>query len=164
MDRSAHPTPHEELGRFDIRVIVAGSRGFDDYLLFCQGMDDYVKEVLADRPAVFISGKAASGADKMAIDWCKDRGYPWAEFPALWHDLEAPGAVIKERIARGTTYRYNVRAGFVRNIRMSEHGTDLVCWYDGSSTGTGHMRQLMLAKVGPAHVKTILIDTDQQKG
>jgi hypothetical protein len=118
-------------------VIVAGTRDWDDYRLFSEGMTGYVAKLDVPRDTIiFISGRARTGADDMIIRWCRENDYPWAEYPARWEDLDAPGAVVRQR-RDGT--QFNVLAGFQRNEEMAKVATNLMIWWDGISTGTKDM-------------------------
>lgn len=107
---------------YDAIIIVAGSRNFNDYDLFCQCLEErLMKDDLVDLPLIcFVSGKARQGADDMIIRWCQENNFPWAEFPADW-----------EGIGRG--------AGFARNTQMARVGTHLIAFWDVESRGTKHM-------------------------
>lgn len=117
-------------------------------------MLDYLEGFVDDKESlVFISGNARSGADALIIRWCKEHGYPWAEFDAAWDDLNAPGAVIMEN---KFGKQYNAVAGYDRNDKMATVGTKLVIFWDGLSKGTKQMRE----RAGERKLKivTILID------
>lgn len=161
MRRQAQPTPHELIPSFDAAVIVAGSRNYGDYRFFCETMDAY-HDRFAGKSVVYISGCARTGADHMVIEWCKERGHAWAEFPAMWGDLETEPVLVRERQTHHGVYRYNVLAGFVRNGRMRDVGTDLVTFYDGSSPGTTQMIDLMQKKVGEDHILTVLVEVPSE--
>lgn len=151
------PTPHESVKEYTTRVCVAGSRGFNDYALFSEIMSEYIT-TLGDERFIFISGKAKTGADDLIIRWCFDNNYPWAEYPADWDNLEAPGAVV--RYTRDSK-PYNVRAGFERNAKMGLVLTHLVTFYDGVSSGTADMIKEALRK--KAKVSNFLIDIDKKR-
>ena len=116
--------PHEELTLdfWDAIIVVAGGRNFNNYELFCSCLEErLLREDLVDLPRiVFVSGKASKGADDMIIRWCKENGFPWAEFPADWDGLGRS-------------------AGYVRNVQMARVGTHLITYWDGESRGTKHM-------------------------
>lgn len=115
---------HEDLSRFEIRIIVAGSRSFNDYPLFCRILGRYLKLIKAKRGHfVIISGKASKGADAMAIEFAKEHDLDWAEFPADWDQFQK-------------------RAGFIRNAQMREHCTHLLAFWDFISPGTANMIDL----------------------
>lgn len=156
------PTPHELISSFDAAVVVAGSRGFNDYRLFSETMDAYHAK-LEGKKVVYISGAAPSGADALVIQWCKERGHPWSEFHALWGDLQTEPVLVRTRqIKAGGVQRYNALAGFVRNAKMRDYGTHLVTFFDGTSPGTTNMIDLMSKKVEDDKILTILVEVAKE--
>lgn len=139
-ERKAQLIPHTALTKeiYDAIIVVAGSRNFNDYELFSECMEErLLKDDLVDLPLiVFVSGKAKTGADDMIIRWCQENGFPWAEFPADWDNLDVPGAVIR---TRRDGKRYNAGAGHLRNREMAKVGTHLILFWDGESKGTKNM-------------------------
>lgn len=133
---SAQPSSPEALSDYDVRLLVAGSRGYADYRFFSDAMWATV-ERFGGKSIIFISGAAKTGADALIIQWCREHHLPWVEFAADWN-------------------RLGKRAGYVRNAQMAEVATDVVLFYDGVSKGTRHMSDLALKKGLP--VTTILID------
>lgn len=105
------------------RVIVAGSRGYDNREEFHRVMCAYLKRF--DAPILFISGAAPSGADDFIIRWCKRYNYPCLQMPADW-DLNGKAA------------------GFIRNTEMAKIASHVLAFYDGESRGTGHMIDLAI--------------------
>jgi hypothetical protein len=104
------------------RVIVAGSRDFDDYELVRKSLD----EILVNMPpssTCIVSG-TARGADMLGERYAKERGYKIAPFPAKWRDEKG---------------NYDPGAGYARNAQMAEAGTHLVVFWDGVSKGTKNM-------------------------
>lgn len=99
------------------RIIVAGSRHYNDLAEFHKVVTMYLERF--DKPVIFISGKAKTGADDLIIRWCKKFGYPCAEYPADWDTGKG--------------------AGYVRNALMGSIATHLLAFYDGQSRGTKHM-------------------------
>lgn len=107
------------LADYSVRLIVAGSRNYDDYINFSKGMSEFIK-TFGNKSIIYITGKARTGADALIIRWCIEHNYPWIEFPANWDAL-------------------GKSAGYVRNVEMAAVATDLIVWYDGISRGTKHM-------------------------
>lgn len=99
-------------------IIVAGSRGFNNYPLLCQRLDSLLKN---KNPCdiVIVSG-TAKGADQLGERYAQERGYQLWRFPADWD-------------------RLGKRAGYERNVQMADHSDALVCFWDGQSSGTEHM-------------------------
>lgn len=86
-----------------MRVLVCGSRTFNDWDLF----KDTMSELVPGNDHTIISG-AARGADTMASEWAKYRGCALEEYPAKW-------------------YEYGKAAGPIRNKQMLDEGKpDLV--------------------------------------
>lgn len=106
---------------YEIRIIVAGSRGYNDRQEFHDVLCAYI-ERFEGKPILFISGAARTGADNLIILWCKKFGYPCKEMPADWDNPEL-----------------GKRAGYVRNSAMASVGTHLLEFYDGQSRGSAHM-------------------------
>ena len=96
---------------FDNRIIVAGTRGFNDYEFF----SNKIKEIIAgiEGNFIFYSGMASSGADKLIVDFCKKEGYLYHPCPADW-----------DRFGKG--------AGFIRNGFMASTATWLIAFHDGN--------------------------------
>lgn len=125
---------------FPVRIIVAGSRGWDDYRL----LNDVISTVVSmlDQPVLFISGKAKSGADDLIIRWCEENEILCMECPADWD-------------------KHGKSAGYVRNAEMAEIGNRLIVFWDGVSKGTKHMIDIAKAKNIPTQI--ILIDSEATK-
>ena len=104
---------------FDIRILVAGSRGIRDYDYFCQALSCINLE-LVRATGCFISGKASKGPDAMIIRWCKENEILCREYPADWDGL-------------------GKRAGYVRNTQMGDVATEAYVFWDCVSPGTKHM-------------------------
>lgn len=99
------------------RVIIAGSRGFDNYDLLC-AYADYKLSKITDEIEI-VSGRA-KGADQLGERYAKERGYSLRIFPAEW-DI------------------YGKRAGYLRNVKMAEYADALLAFWDGESRGTKNM-------------------------
>jgi hypothetical protein len=104
------------------RLLVCGSRTFNDYDMLSVVLDHYVDTV--DVPAVVING-GADGADMLARRWARAAGIPLVTVHADWK-------------AHGKA------AGPIRNQQMlDEYSPDLVfAFYDkprAESRGTAHM-------------------------
>lgn len=134
MHRSPQLTSRAELSAFEVREIVAGSRGYDDYPFFSKAMFDHITR-FGDKKIAFISGGAPTGADALIIRWCEEHSYPYYVENADWDNIDAPGAVVRYKQGKP----YNVLAGYWRNSEMAKLATDLVTFYDGVSKGTRHM-------------------------
>lgn len=65
------------------RVVIAGSRHFEDYGLFCAVVDKYLSRIRTEYDLVILSGHC-SGTDRMAERYAKERGYELEVYPADW--------------------------------------------------------------------------------
>lgn len=106
------------------RVIVAGSRSFDDYGMLCETLDTLLKEKKKTHDISIVCGKAR-GADTLGERYAIERGYGVLEFPAKWDE-------------------YGKSAGHIRNEEMARNADALVAFWDGQSAGTRDM--ITLAK------------------
>lgn len=129
--------PKENLCLYERAIIVAGSRGWDDYETFSRLMaPSFLVEGRVKPDLVFISGEAPTGADNMIIRWCEEHGADWCGFPADWSNTQAD--IVKVRFTK-TGRPYNALAGFQRNQDMADNATKLWAFYDGKSPGTRDM-------------------------
>lgn len=129
----------EELMRRKYRVIVAGSRGYNDYSDFEDKLISFLKTYIPKckkNEIAFISGKAHSGPDKLIVEYCEQLELDYAEFLPDWSNVNVDGAVVQvNQFGR----RYNARAGHMRNEEMAKHGTHALVYWDGESPGSKDM-------------------------
>lgn len=121
---------------YRIRVVVAGTRGYNDRKRFHEFMCRFVARF--KQPILFISGAAKTGADRLIILWCKKFGFPCLEMPADW-DNHGKGA------------------GYIRNAAMGRIATRVVAFYDGHSNGTANMIDIGLEKGIPVVIVKITL-------
>lgn len=114
------------------RVIIAGSRSFDNATLMQEFMDYYLRAKANTHRIIVISGEAR-GADTAGENYAKSRGYRVERYPAQWDT-------------------YGRRAGMLRNAVMGSKADVLVAFWDGVSTGTKHMIDTMRNKNKPYRV------------
>lgn len=121
---------------YRIRIVVAGSRGWDNYLVFQRTLSAILGT--ANRKEIqLVSGMARSGADRLVQRFNQEEmPNPLAEFPADWDT-------------------HDKRAGYIRNEAMAKYSTHLIAFWDGQSKGTKHM--IDLAKKHGLYVKVVLI-------
>lgn len=101
------------------RVIIAGTRTFNDYELLKTYCDKKLSRMRIDHEIVIVSGHA-KGADMLGERYAQDRGYATQLYPAYWDE-------------------YGKSAGIRRNVKMAENADALIAFWDGKSTGTKHM-------------------------
>ena len=102
--------------RFLPRVIVAGSRGFDDRPRAFRALD----QVHGKLGRFEIVSGGAKGADTLGEDYAVEHGLPFRRFPADWDGL-------------------GKAAGRHRNEVMAWYATHLLAFHVGDSPGTAHM-------------------------
>lgn len=110
--------------KMETRIIVAGSRGYNDYKQLESVLQKFINEN-PNRRFVIISG-TANGADKLGERFGTEHGIEVRRFPAEWN-------------------KYGKRAGYLRNLQMLEYAMKadgeavLMAFWDGKSKGTKHM-------------------------
>ena len=120
-----------------MKVIIAGSRGFDDYEMLCKVCD----HMLSRQTEIEIVSGAARGADLLGERYAKERGMFVKKFPADW-------SIGKS-------------AGFIRNSQMADYSDALICFWDGESKGSKHM--INLAKEKNLKIKIHLFDKQKMQ-
>lgn len=101
------------------RVIIAGSRSFNDYDLLCQKCDEIFSSVKQEKKIIIISG-TAQGADCLGEKYAREHNIPVRRFAAQWQI-------------------YNKAAGIIRNAQMADNAEALIAFWDGQSAGTKNM-------------------------
>lgn len=123
--------------QYDVRIIVAGSRNFNDWNRFEKVMLKVLEKFHHER-LLFISGDAVSGPDRMIIEYCEKFGLDYVKVPADWDNINATVVKIKFN-SRGE--KYNALAGFARNEEMAQIATHLIAFWDNQSPGTQDMME-----------------------
>ena len=114
----------------ELRIIIAGSRDFNDYTFLKTSIKEILKSTsLTDISKIKIISGTARGADQLGERFAKQFKLEVVKFPAKW-DL------------------YGKRAGYIRNEEMAKYSMEdnnygmLVAFWDGESRGTKHMINL----------------------
>jgi len=102
-----------------MKIIIAGSRDFNDYDLLKKKCDRFFGEKLYYE---IVSG-TAKGADLLGERYAKEKYYPITKFPADWD-------------------KYGKSAGYIRNKQMADYADGLIAFWDGKSKGTKLMIDL----------------------
>lgn len=114
------------------RVIIAGSRSFDDYDLLRRRCDEILKDRIPSSEIVIVSG-TAPGADSLGERYACEKGFAVDRRPADWNT-------------------YGKAAGPIRNAEMAQSSDALIAFWDGKSRGTHHMISLAGKKGLDVHV------------
>lgn len=99
------------------KVIVAGSREFNDYEFLKEKLNHLLRYV-GDEIEI-VSG-TAKGADKLGERFAKEHGYKITEFPANWN-------------------KFGLSAGYHRNEEMGKYADACVVFWINKSKGSKHM-------------------------
>ena len=106
----------EELkNKKDFRLVVAGSRDFNNYDMLCSALDEVIGELKAEYNVTIVSG-TANGADKLGEKYAEKHGLKIERHPANWG-------------------RYGRGAGPIRNAEMVKASDGVIVFWNGESTG-----------------------------
>ena len=110
------------------RVIIAGSRQFNDYKLMLNTLDELGVHLINTIDSVEIISGHAPGADTLGEKFAITYGYPLKIFPAEWN-------------------KYGKAAGPIRNEKMAKYASKadrgiLIAFPVGESRGTRNMIKL----------------------
>ena len=119
-----------------VRVIIAGTRTFDDYELLRRTMCELFGSIPASQLEI-VSGHCPSGADLLGEQFAIRNHMKLTLFPAEWNT-------------------YGKAAGPIRNRQMAEYASPdeyCVIFWDGKSRGS----QSMIAEASKAGIKTRIV-------
>lgn len=112
-----------------VRVIVAGSRTFDNFSLMEKELMRYFKKNGLHRADVEIISGTANGADKLGEHFAEKYGLKLSKFPADWD-------------------KHGKSAGYIRNAEMAKYAIEddnkgvLFAFWNNVSKGTKNMIDL----------------------
>ena len=120
-----------------IRIIIAGSRNFNDYALLEKALNKYIEDTKINPDEIEIVSGHARGADSLGELFAKNNKLQLTKFPAQWD-------------------KYGKSAGFLRNREMANYALQetgvLFAFWDGQSRGTNHMINFSREKGLEVHV------------
>lgn len=119
------------------RVIVAGSRTFNDYDMVRSILD--IKKDREGEDIIIVSG-GARGADRLGELYAQDNNLECHLYEANWS-------------------KYGKAAGPLRNEEMADNADMLLAFWDGRSPGTSHM--IKTARKKGLHVELFINDTSK---
>lgn len=102
------------------KLIIAGTRTFQDYELLKHEVKKFILENNILRPLSIVSGKA-TGADSLGEQFAREYNFPIIEMPANWNE-------------------YGKRAGPIRNEEMAKISQYCIIFHDGQSKGSLNMK------------------------
>ena len=97
----------------EYRLVVAGSRDFDDYALLSAELD----KLLAGKKNITIVSGTARGADRLGERYATEHNLRIERFPAEWE-------------------KYHKGAGPIRNMKMVQSADAVIVFWDNESSGT----------------------------
>lgn len=97
----------------EFRLVVAGSRDFDDYTLLSAELD----KLLAGKTNITIVSGTARGADRLGERYAAEHNLRIERFPAEWEE-------------------YHKGAGPIRNMKMVQSADVVIVFWDNESSGT----------------------------
>lgn len=106
------------------KVIIAGSRGFNDFNLLKEKCDLILRNKTTD---IEIVSGGAYGADLLGEEYAKHRGYKIRRFIPDWKNL-------------------GKKAEILRNCEMGDYADALICFWDGESRGSKQMIEYAKSK------------------
>lgn len=122
------------------KVIIAGSRSFNDYELLEKKCDSILSSI---EDEIWIISGTARGTDQLGEKYAQKRGYWLVECPAPWDEIENKP---KSEIASGKDgKKYWKRAGLWRNEQMAEEADALIA-FNMNTCGTNHMIRVATSK------------------
>lgn len=102
------------------RVIIAGTRYFNDYSLLKETSDRLLADKITAGYSIVIVSGGCAGADLLGERYAKENGYSIDRYPAEWQ-------------------KYGRKAGIMRNAVMADNADALIAYWDGISRGTKNM-------------------------
>lgn len=124
---------------YAVRVVVAGSRHYNDYEAFKWVLKGYLSE-FEKADVVIITGRARLGPDNMVVRYCEEHKLPYTSYFADWDT-------------------HKKAAGYKRNLQMCEASTHVLVFWDLMSKGSRHM--LDIAKRANRHTSAVLVHPDE---
>ena len=114
-----------------MKVIIAGSRNFNDY----NSLERKMNTILKNQDDVTIISGTARGADKLGERYAGENHHKLEKYPAMW-DI------------------YGKKAGYMRNEEMAKDSDGCVVFWDGKSKGTQHT----IYTAGAKNIPVVVID------
>lgn len=107
------------------RIIIAGSRTFNDYELLEESLNEYIADAFQKKvDSIEIISGTAKGADSLGEKYAIEHNYLIKRFSADWD-------------------KYGKSAGYIRNEKMADYASKekgvLFAFWDAKSKGTKNM-------------------------
>ena len=132
------------------KVIIAGSRKFQDYDLLERKCDSILSSI---NDEIWIISGVCEGTDILGEKYAQKRGYYVLECPAPWDDIE--GKPAKEIGINSRGQKYWKKAGPYRNELMAQEADALIAFNLNNSVGTQDM--IRRAKTHGLKIREIIV-------
>lgn len=110
-----------------MKLIIAGSRNFDNYELAEKIINFYIEKNKVNTKELEIISGGAKGADKLGERYAEEHNIKLTRCKANWS-------------------KYGKQAGMVRNSKMAKESDALIAFWDGMSRGTKNMIETALRR------------------
>lgn len=114
-----------------MKIIIAGSRDFNDYELAKEKILYFVKNTFFNQIEIVSGG--ARGADRIGEKFAKEYSLKMKIFPPDWQNK-------------------GKKAGILRNQEMADYADCLIAFWDGLSKGTMNMIEEMKKRNKPTRI------------
>lgn len=118
------------------KVIICGSRDFDNYELLKSKCDNILKKKKDSGEEIIIVSGCARGADKLGEKYAEENGYKVLKFPADWD-------------------KYGKRAGYLRNEKMAEEANACIAFLRSDKECKGTLNMISISRKKKLLVRSI---------
>lgn len=125
------------------RVIICGSRNFNDYELLKEKCDYFLSRKINDGSKVVIVSGCARGADQLGEKYASERGLAVLKFPANWD-------------------KYGKRAGYLRNKNMADVANACIAFLDSNRENIGTKMMIRIAREQKLLVREVNSEDDEE--
>lgn len=108
------------------KVIIAGSREFDNYDMLKEKCDKILSRKVNEGEEIVIVSGTARGADTLGEKYAEERGYKVERYPANWD-------------------KYGKRAGYLRNKKMAEVSNACIVFLSSKAENKGSKMMISIA-------------------
>lgn len=125
------------------KVIICGSRDFDNYELLKTKCDNILKNKKESGEDIIIVSGCARGADSLGEEYAKENGYEVLKFPANWN-------------------KYGKKAGYLRNEQMAEEANACIAFLRSDKECKGTKNMISLARKKKLLIREITENINKQ--
>lgn len=108
------------------KVIIAGSREFDNYDMLKEKCDKILSRKVNEGEEIVIVSGTARGADTLGEKYAEERGYKIERYPANWN-------------------KYGKKAGYLRNKKMAEVSNACIVFLSSKAENKGSKMMISIA-------------------